>query len=167
MRLLALGMAAHWLLARFLPSPWWVPNATLAALVLSVIRRPGRWLLLSWAAGCFAALWTIRAPGGVLAAYMAAGAAVQLIARRWDLDELRAQCALAGAVTLAFTLGIIWLEAIRILPVLGPAIAHAALTAAAVPFLRRMMPPPVNPPPTGNVPTVFTPQPLTAEAEAG
>jgi len=129
----------HWLLARFMPSPWWVPNLTLAGLILAVVRRPGQWLLLALAAGFFASIWTVRASGGVIFEYLLLGWCVHLIARRWDVSDPRMQCWLVGVAAFGFTLATIWIEAIRALPVFWPALGHAALTCAMIPMVRRLM----------------------------
>ena len=138
--MIALGMCllAHWLLARFVPWPWWVPNLTLAGLMLAIVKRPGQWLPLALVAGFFASLWTVRASGGILVSYLAAGALMQAMARRWDLEHGRVQWWLAGAGTFVFSLAVIWLEAIPVLPVLGLVIGHAAVTCAALPLARRL-----------------------------
>ena len=139
MTALAGCLVVHWLLARFLPSPWWVPNITLVGLMLTIAKHPERWLVLAWVAGVFTTLWTVRASGGILFSYFVIGGVIQIMAKRWDLDDVRIQPWLVGGLTLLFTFFLIWLEAIQAWPILGPALCHALATCAVLPFVRRLV----------------------------
>lgn len=135
----ALGVAAHALLASVIPSPWWVPNLTLVTLVLLVARAPGRWLILSWLAGIFMMVWAVRFPGPVFTGYLLVGWAVQALSKHWDTTDPRAERLMVGLASLCLTVGVLWLESLWSVALVGLAVVQAGLTVLAVPLTRRVV----------------------------
>ena len=138
MGLLVGCLMTHTLLAASVPSPWWVPNLTLAGLVLSIGRSPRRWLGLSGLAGLWTVVWAVRLPEVVLLGYLGWGWLAQEAAKRWDTTEARVQSGFVGIASLLMTVGMLWLEGLWSVPLLGVAVAHVTVTCAAVPLLHRV-----------------------------
>lgn len=132
-------LASHQLLAHVIPSPWWLPDLTLIGLVLSVGKAPRQWPALSVAAGCFTILWMARFPGHVFLGYLMCGWAVGALARRWDTADARIQWCLVLAAGAAMTLGLIWLDNLWSLPVLGLALARVVVTGCCAPIVRHLV----------------------------
>ena len=130
---------AHLLLAGLIPSPWWVPDLTLAALVLAVGRTPRRWLTLSGVAGLFTIIWAVRFPLQILIGYLAVGGVVCTLTRYWDTADVRVQSLMAGVASLAMAFGALWLDGIWSMVQLGLAGVHAAMTALAVLVIQRVL----------------------------
>lgn len=133
-------LVIHTLLAAIVPSPWWVPNLTLAGLVLAIGRSPRRWLTLSGVAGLWTAVWAVRLPGVLFLGYLGCGWLAQRVARRWDMTEVRVQSGLVGMASLLMTVGTLWLDGLWSFPLLGLAGAHVVVTCAAAPLLRLVPP---------------------------
>jgi len=132
-------LMAHSLLAASVPSPWWVPNLTLAGLVLAIGRSSRRWLILSGVAGLWTAMWAVRFPEAVFLGYLGCGWLAQELSRRWDMAEARVQSGLVGMASLLMTVGTLWLEGLWSVPLLGLAGVHVAVTCAAASALRLVL----------------------------
>ena len=130
---------AHAMFAGLIPSPWWVPDLTLAGLVLAVGRRPARWLILSGAAGLFTIIWAVRFPLQILVGYLVIGGIVRALTRAWDATDVRVQSLMAGIASVAMTFGALWLDGLWSIAQLGLALVHAAVTALAVPVIQRTL----------------------------
>ena len=126
----------HLLLASVLPSPWWVPDVTMAGLVLAIAQRPKRWLVVSVTAGLLTILWAIRFPIQVFCGMVLLGLAAQLVATQWDLADVRVQCWLVGGATLLMSLWVFWLDDALSVRILGWMMIRAALTAFTIPLLQ-------------------------------
>ena len=128
------GLLAHALAVQLIPSPWLVPNFTLAGLIASVAAAPAAWLALSGLAGALSMVWAGAGGAGgaaIALSYVAAGALVRLAAAHWDTTDARVQTALTG-LTACLVTGT-WLAGglPRPWPVLAWAIVHIGLTTAA------------------------------------
>lgn len=131
---------AHVLLAQVVPWPWWVPNLTLVGVVLGICRAPAKWPMVSALAGLFMLPWAIRFPTQLVLGYLACGWLVRVLATQWDTDEGRIQSALVLVVSSGMTFGVLWLEDLTSLPLIGLALIHVALTTLSVPVMRRLWP---------------------------
>ena len=134
-------LAAHAVLARAVPSPWWVPDLTLVGLVLAVARTPSRWLLLSAIAGLFAMGWAVRFPAQIFLSYVAVGAGARLLGRHWDATDLRVQMGLLGLSSVLLNLAGLWLSDLWSFALLGLSLVRMTLTVLAVPCVRLLSPP--------------------------
>ena len=133
------AIAAHALMAQVIPSFWWVPDVTLVGLVIGIGRSPGRWFILSCAAGLWTMAWAVRFPQLAIAGYLGIGWVIRSVVRHWDIADLRMQylvCGIASAVT---TFGALWVENLWSLAVFGLASVHVAVTCCTVPFARRVL----------------------------
>ncbi len=139
MMLLVLCLLAQACLARAMASPWWVPDLTVIGLLLAVTRAPHRWLPLSLVAGAATILWTDRFASAILLGSVGFGWVLQALATRWDMNEWRAQSALAALVSLLMALGALWLDNTWSLVLAGLLVARMLLTALAVPVARRVL----------------------------
>ena len=138
MRLLILCLFAHAWLALAVPSPWWTPDLTMVGLVLSVSRRPERWLPLSLLAGLFAMAWAVRLAGPVFLSCLAVGAGVRLWTRHWDADDPRVELLLVGAACLLMLAGSFWFGGVWSFRLAGWGLVQTAVTCAALPLVRAM-----------------------------
>ena len=137
--LVLLGCAtAHLALAAVSPSPWWVPDLTLAGLVLSVARAPTRWLALSGWAGFLTVGWAVRFPGQIFTGYLLIGWASQMVARQWDATDLRIECVLVAAGSLVLMLGMLWLADLWSPGLVVLSGFRAALTCGIVPLVHHL-----------------------------
>ena len=141
MKLLAACLLTHALLAQVIPSPWWVPDITLVGLIISVTRAPSRWLLVSWVAGLFMLLWTLRHAVPLMVGAVAVGGVVRLLARNWDATDARVQYLVVGLAGCLMTFGAMWLDGCWSLPLFGLAVIHVALTCLAFAGVRRWLVP--------------------------
>jgi hypothetical protein len=139
MWLLAACLAAHALLARLIPSPWWVPDLTLIGLVLTVSRQPDRWLLACAIAGLFTAIWAARLAAAALLGALICGALLRLGARRWDATDARVQGAALVVLSALTTLGLLWLERLWSWPLLALAAARVSVTGASLRVIQRLL----------------------------
>ena len=130
-------MAAHVLLAHVVAAPWWVPNLTVAGLVVAVIRTPHRWIALSALAGLFAILFAVRLAGPLFVSYFLLGGTVRAVTTQWDTSDPRALGLLVGAASLLMAGYLVWLDGLWSLPILAGLLAHTAVTTLLVPVLRR------------------------------
>ena len=131
-------LVAHALLADLMALPWWVPNLTVAGLVLAVVRSPQRWLALSALAGLFTILPAARLSAQMFASYLALGWVVKSISAQWDASDPRVLYLLAAAACMGMTLYAVWLDGLWLWPILGWALAHTALTILTVPIIQRL-----------------------------
>ncbi|MBI2104240.1 MAG: hypothetical protein HYT90_01490 [Candidatus Omnitrophica bacterium] len=138
MALLLVCLIVHAVMAQVIPWPWWVPDLTLLGLVVAVARSPGRWLLLSGIAGLWTVLWAVRFQAPLLAGYLAVGAAVQVLGRRWDAADAKVQAILLGGAAACLTFGSLWLHNLWSVPLVGLAVIHVGMTCAALPLVRRL-----------------------------
>ena len=146
MWLLLSTLAAHALIARAVPSPWWVPDLTLVGLILAVARAPSRWLLLSAVAGLFTMAWAVRFPKQMFLSYVALGWVVQMLGRAWDATDLRVQLGMVGLASALLSLGGLWLDELWSFPLLGLSMVRVAMTVLAVPCVRHLAERRVRPP---------------------
>ena len=132
-------LIAHALLASAISSPWWVPDLTLAGLVLAVARTPSRWFLLSAVAGLFTMGWAVRFPVQVFLSYVALGWMVQALGRQWDATDPRVQVGLVGLASVLLSAAGLWLDELWSLSLLGLSMIRVALTVLAVPCVRHLV----------------------------
>lgn len=135
---LIMCLLAHALLAHLIASPWWVPDLTLVGLVLVVSAASTHWLIASVIAGLFIMAWAGRFPAQGFLSYVLCGAIVQLAARRWDTTDARVQGVVVVGASVALTLGLLWVEGLWSVPILGLAAVRIALTALSLPLARRL-----------------------------
>ncbi len=131
-------MAAHALLANVVVSPWWVPNLTVAGLVLAVVRTPPRWFALSALAGLFAILFAVRFQGPIFVSYLILGWTVRSISAQWDANDSRVLCLLVGAACLLMTLYAVWLDGFWSWSLVGWILVHLIVTLLIVPVIRSL-----------------------------
>ena len=131
-------LAAHAAMAGLLPSPWWVPDLTLAGLILAISRTPHRWMLLSGMAGLLTVVWVVRFPHVVLVGSLGLGWIVRTLARQWDVTDLRLQCLIVAVASLLTTFGWLWLEGLWSLPLVAFAVVRVLMTSVSVPIIRRV-----------------------------
>ena len=139
MRLLAGCLAVHALLARLIPSPWWVLDLTLVGLVMAVSRQPGRWLLICAAAGLFASVWAVRIAWPIVAGALVCGGLVRLAAGRWDLADPRVQGGTVVVLSALTTLGLVWLERLWSWPIAALTVARIAMTGLSLRLLQGLL----------------------------
>ena len=137
-RILIMSLLAHVVVAGVAPSPWWAPNLTLVGLILAIVQTPTRWLLLSGVAGLWAMVWAIRFPVPILMSYLLLGWVAQVLARSWDVRDLRVQCVMAVIGSLITTLEALWLDDLWSLPLLGLLSVQVVVTTLALPCTRRL-----------------------------
>ena len=136
--LLLLGCALlQMVLARVLPSPWWVPDLLAAALVLTILRTPTRWLLLSTVTASITVLWAVRHGPPLFFSWLLAGGGVRVATTQWQLEEPRMLMALAGLVSLLTMSSAVWLDDLWSPERIGWMALRTLLTALSVPLLRR------------------------------
>lgn len=137
LRRFAAVLGAHWVLAQLIPSPWWVPNLTVGALVLWVGRWPGRWWLFAVCAGWWMMFATAREPAVALIGCMVIAGATRLAVRQCDWNDpyLPEICVALGSA--ALTLSTLWSERVASPAVVALALLHVFLTTLTVPMLRR------------------------------
>ena len=85
--LLAAVMLGQVALGRVVASPWFVPDAALALLVVLIARLRARRLELAAFTALLAALFSMRHPVLVAGAYLAVAACVGMLGSIWDLAE--------------------------------------------------------------------------------
>ncbi|PIQ84805.1 MAG: hypothetical protein COV75_00295 [Candidatus Omnitrophica bacterium CG11_big_fil_rev_8_21_14_0_20_63_9] len=138
LRRFAAVLGAHWVLAQLMPSPWWVPNLTIGALVLWTGRWPSRWWLFAVCAGWWMMVATVREPGAALIGCVLIASATRVAVRQFDWDDpyLPEICVVLG--TAALTLSTLWTEHVASPTVLALALLHVCLTTLTVPLLRRV-----------------------------
>ena len=134
-----LCVAAHQLAVQLVPSAWWVPDLTLAGLVVVVSQQPSSWFRLGLIAACGSALMLSRWVRLVVLGYLVAAWTIQWCAHVWDVADRRLQLLMAGALGAAMTAGLLWLDDLWSWPLLGLATIHVAMTVLAVMFVRRLM----------------------------
>ena len=138
--LILLGMlTGHVILAGIVPSPWWVPDLTLIGLVVTISQVPQQWLRLSVITGLFATSFAIRCSGPLLVSYLGLGWMVQRLARRWDVTDLRVQVLVVSVGNVLITLGLLWLDELWSIPLLGLVAVRVMLTGLAVLCVRPLM----------------------------
>ena len=136
---LLLGCAlAHLAAARFLASPWWVPDLTLVGLVLAVWYRPERWLLYAVTAGLLMLIWAVRFPVPVFLAYAGCGTLVRLAVGQLTVMDDRFQVLVTTILEAGLTGIFLWLEALWSLPLVGFALGRVALTGLSVLVVTRL-----------------------------
>ncbi len=137
MRKLMSCLIAHQVLAGLVSSPWWVPDLTLAGLILTVARQPARWVLGASLAGVFISAWAIRFSGPIFLSYVFLGWGVQMLAKHWDVTDRRVQNLVGALASLLMTVGLVWLDGVWSLPIVGLAIVQVAMTTLSLVILRR------------------------------
>jgi hypothetical protein len=121
----------HWALANLWPSPWWLPDLTVAGLVVAIARRPDRWLGLALAAAGLTVFWAIRDGGLIFVSLVACGAALRACAEQWDVGDLPMQRVLAAAAAAILHGLILWVHGWWSWPVGLMWLVHAGLTGLA------------------------------------
>ena len=129
--------AAQLLLARVLPSPWWVPDLLAAGLVVAILRAPSWWMAFSAFAASGTVLWSVRHGAALFMAWVALGGMVRLLIDRWDIEELRVQMVVVGLASLVLMAGSAWLDEVWSLELAGWMALRAVLTALVLPMVRR------------------------------
>ena len=76
----------------------------------------------------------------MLMSYLLVGWAVRLLARHWDVADLRVQCLTTAAGCLLTTAGAVWLDDLWSWPLMGWICVRVAATALVVPLLCRLAP---------------------------
>ena len=137
--ILAGAISVHLIACRVAVSAWWVPDLTLVMTVLIVAASPGRWWLVSGAAGLVMMCWTVPFPAAVLVWYLALGGAVSWLSRNWDVTDVRVQCLVVGVADALWLALHLWLQAAAPLPLLALAAGHVSLTVLVVPVGRRLI----------------------------
>ena len=138
------GLGLHWILCRFVASSWWVPDLTLLAVLFVIIASPSRWWFAAGGAGLLTMAWTVQFPAAVLLWYAAVGLTVSVVARVWDLADLRVQLVLVGMAETCWIALHLWLQEASVFPVLALIAVHVGLTVAMVPVARRLFLPITN-----------------------
>lgn len=126
------------LLARLMPSPWWVPDLLAAGLVLAILRVPGWWLMFSAFAAAFTVMWSVRHAAPLFTSWVLAGGAVRLLMDRWHMEEPRAQMVAAGLISLAMMTGAVWMDNVWSFEQAGWMSLRAVLTALMLPLMRQV-----------------------------
>ena len=137
MLLLVSCLLVHAVLAALLPSPWWVPDVTLAGLIVAIGRSPHRWIGLSGVAGLLTVVWAVRFPQLILVGSLILGWIVQALAKQWDVTDFRLQCVMVAIASCLTTFGWLWLEGLWSIRLIGAALAHVLVTSLSVPLIRR------------------------------
>lgn len=135
---LGVCLIAHELFARLIPSPWWVPDVTLVGVVLMTGSARRDWIVLVAVAGLVSSLWAIRVSGLIVMEYLLLGGILQLVARYWDVTDLRMQCVVSGMASAAMTGSLLWVDRLHSIPLLALASVHVAMTCLVVPVVRSL-----------------------------
>lgn len=139
MILLSSAILTHLMIARWVASPWWVPDLTLIGLTLAIGRAPERWWSFAILAGLITMPWAARFPAQVFLSYLVCGWAVRATGNRWDLADLRVQWVVTCLAVGLMRLWACWLENLWSPPVLGLAGLQTVLTGLSVPGLRWLL----------------------------
>lgn len=131
MKLLVVCIVLHWALANLWPAPWWLPDLTLAGLVVAIVNAPHRWAAPSLAAAAATAVWTVRDTGLIFLSLLAGGWAVRVCAEQWDLSDPRAKAVLAAAAAAVLQGVVLWRHGWWSWPLAGMWLIHAGVTGAA------------------------------------
>ena len=129
-------VAAHVVCTWFIPSPWLVPDLTLAGLVFVVARSPNRWLPFSAAAGLVTVMWAVRLTWALMLCYILLGLSIRVAARHWDVTDRRVECVLVGSAALVVILGTVWLDDVWSLYIVGLSVSRSLITCLTVPAIR-------------------------------
>ena len=135
--LLLAGAAAQAVLASFAPSPWWVPDLTLLALLVAVADAPPRWLLYGALAGWLSGVWMAQDAWVVVAAHIVLAAVIRIGTQMWDLTDRRIQRLCVGTLSLALWSSLAWLQDAWSLPMAGGLLLRSGLTVLALPLVAR------------------------------
>ena len=126
----------HLLLADIIGSPWGVPDLTLVGLLLVVAQAPERWLAPAIIAGMCAMTWAMRFPGPIFLGYVGFGWLAQRLARHWDLMDVVVQRAAVLTASLSLGLGMLWLQDLWSVPLVGCVVLRAVLTDVSLRLIR-------------------------------
>ena len=129
--------ALQLLLARVMPSPWWVPDLLAAGLVVAILRVPSWWMIFSAFAACGTVLWSVRHTAPLFMMWILLGGALRLLIDRWDIEALRVQMVAVGVVSLAIMAGSAWMDDVWSLELAGWMALRAILTALVLPMMRQ------------------------------
>jgi len=133
------SVAAQWLLCRFTPSSWWVPDVTWVAVVLVVSGWPRSWLLPVVVAGWLTMSWSVATPVLVFGWCLAGGVALWACGRVMDLTDARLCMIAVGVGELLWLWLLCWWQGASAVPLFGWMALHVALTVSIVPVMRRLM----------------------------
>lgn len=125
-------LVLHQLLAGLSPSPWWVPDLTMAGLVLAIVETPRRWLTLSILAATFTLVWAARDVLPLFVGWLLAGGATRLVMSHWDVEDPRLRTALIVLASLAMSSAALWLADLWSLERVGWLLVRALMTALVV-----------------------------------
>ena len=125
-----------WLLqivwAQAVDSPWLVPDALTAALVLLVSRSPEQWLGISIGFGGLVMVGAVRVPVAAGVGVVVIGWVVQRAARWWQVTDPWLQALLAATSSAVIACGLLGAAHHLTAPLLGRALLRGALTGAVV-----------------------------------
>jgi hypothetical protein len=138
MSLLLACATGHAALTWVVPSPWGVPDLTVAGLVLTIGRAPRRWLAVSLAAGLLTLIWTVRWAWLVWAVYLALGWSLHTLARVMDVSDRRVQGLAVAAASAVMSGGALWFDQLGRWPLLAAAAGHVAVTTGALLLLHAL-----------------------------
>ncbi|MBI4598355.1 MAG: hypothetical protein HY737_08160 [Candidatus Omnitrophica bacterium] len=129
---------AQLLLVQVLPSPWWVPDLLVVALVVAMSAQPNRWVALSAAAGLCQSVWAVRFPWHIVMSYVGVGWLAMLAHARWNAADWRVQALAVGAGVAMVTAVGLGLDALWSLDAIGLAGVRVGLTVLSFFLLRRI-----------------------------
>lgn len=134
--MLIVCIIVHNLWSQWSPSAWVVPNLTVIGLIWAVARAPRSWVRVSVLAGLSQMVWAPGWCGRILLSALALGWAVQQLARRWDVQDLRVQASLVATGSLIGALLPLRLEYRWSLMLIGCVLVQALVTVGALMGLR-------------------------------
>ena len=138
MRLLIGCAMAQYVLALCSPSPWWVPDLVLVALILGVTRTPAKWLNLSICAGLLQALSAARHPAVLFVVDVLIGGLIWLAPRLADMSTGQLQRAAIGLSSI-FMMGMMcWLDELWSVVLLGLLLWRLSLTLLSAELVRQV-----------------------------
>ena len=124
---------------RFFPSAWLVPDLTLVAMTVAILREPDRAIAAMGMAGGCVLVCAFPHAGLTTLSYLGLGGLIAWGARQWDLlDVARQRGVVAASEGL---LVILWMIADHLMSVsiIGWAIVRVAVTVACLPVARRFI----------------------------
>ena len=136
MRWLLMCMPLHLLLAILMPSPWWVPDLTMAGLVFAIVDTPRQWLIGSIFAAAFTMVWAVRDILPLFAGWLILGGAIRWAIGQWDIEEPHLQAACIVFASLAMSSTALWLADLWSLEGVGWLLVRAVMTLMAVLLLQ-------------------------------
>ena len=130
-------LMAHVALSMMITSPWWVPDLTLVGLLLAIFALPSEWVLYASVASLATMVWAVRFPVPIAMSYLVIGMVTQLLTRQWDTTDVRVQCVVVSAASTLMTAGLLWLETLVSLRLVGLVFVRVMMTGLSVLIVRR------------------------------